>query len=88
MSYSRLPKSAADHAAQIMSHFDRLAVCINTGTNIPGVATPNGQAAFLFLLTSAPASAIRLSYGRMIWLALPYTITMTFTGLAATWFLL
>ena len=31
--------------------FDALAVAINTGTNIPSVATPNGQAAFLFLLT-------------------------------------
>ena len=29
--------------------FDRLAVAINTGTNLPSVATPNGQAAFLFL---------------------------------------
>jgi NhaB family Na+:H+ antiporter len=35
--------------------FDGLAVAINTGTNIPSVATPNGQAAFLFLLTSALA---------------------------------
>ena len=33
--------------------FDALAIAINTGTNIPSVATPNGQAAFLFLLTSA-----------------------------------
>ena len=32
-----------------------LAVAINTGTNIPSVATPNGQAAFLFLLTSSLA---------------------------------
>ena len=29
-------------------HFDLLAVAINTGTNIPSIATPNGQAAFLF----------------------------------------
>jgi len=41
--------------------FDALAVAINTGTNIPSVATPNGQAAFLFLLTSALAPLIRLS---------------------------
>ena len=33
-------------------HLDLLAVSINTGTNIPSIATPNGQAAFLFLLTS------------------------------------
>ena len=37
--------------------FDALAVAINTGTNIPSVATPNGQAAFLFLLTSALGAA-------------------------------
>ena len=34
-----------------------LAVAINTGTNIPSVATPNGQAAFLFLLTSLARAA-------------------------------
>jgi len=66
------------------AHFDQLTVAINTGTNIPSVATPNGQAAFLFLLTSALAPLIRLSYGRMVILALPYTITMTTTGLLAT----
>jgi len=67
--------------------FDALAVAINTGTNIPSVATPNGQAAFLFLLTSALAPLIRLSYGRMVIMALPYTVTMTLSGLAALWFL-
>ena len=68
--------------------FDLLAVAINTGTNIPSVATPNGQAAFLFLLTSAVAPLIRLSYGRMVILALPYTITMSLTGLLAIIYLL
>lgn len=68
--------------------FDLLAVAINTGTNIPSIATPNGQAAFLFLLTSALAPLIRLSYGRMVVLALPYTITMSLAGLLATMFLL
>ncbi len=68
--------------------FDLLAVAINTGTNIPSVATPNGQAAFLFLLTSSLAPIIRLSYGRMVWMALPYTITMTLVGLAAVYFIL
>mgnify|MGYP001812240771 CR=1 FL=1 len=69
-------------------HFDLLAVAINTGTNIPSVATPNGQAAFLFLLTSAIAPVIRLGYGRMVMYALPYTITMTIAGLLATIYLL
>lgn len=64
--------------------FDALAVAINTGTNIPSVATPNGQAAFLFLLTSPLAPLIRLSYGRMVWMALPYTIVLTTIALAAT----
>ena len=68
--------------------FDLLAVAINTGTNIPSVATPNGQAAFLFLLTSALAPLIRLSYGRMVILALPYTITMSTAGLLAVIYLL
>jgi NhaB family Na+:H+ antiporter len=67
--------------------FNALAVAINTGTNIPSVATPNGQAAFLFLLTSALAPLIRLSYGRMVVMALPYTITMSVTGLLALWYL-
>ena len=67
--------------------FDKLAVAINTGTNIPSVATPNGQAAFLFLLTSALAPLIRLSYGRMVIMAIPYTITMSITALLALWYL-
>ena len=69
------------------AQFDALAIAINTGTNIPSVATPNGQAAFLFLLTSALAPLIRLSYGRMVVMALPYTITMSITGLLALWYL-
>ena len=83
-----LAPDVAKNVGDMMHHFDKLAVSINTGTNIPSVATPNGQAAFLFLLTSALAPVIRLSYGRMVILALPYTITMTLAGLAATWFLL
>ncbi|WDG53469.1 sodium/proton antiporter NhaB [Pseudomonas chlororaphis] len=61
-------------------HFETLAVAINTGTNLPSVATPNGQAAFLFLLTSAIAPLVRLSYGRMVWMALPYTVVMGVLG--------
>ncbi len=70
------------------AQFEVLAVAINTGTNIPSVATPNGQAAFLFLLTSALAPLIRLSYLRMVVMALPYFFTMTAMGLAAVvWWL-
>lgn len=68
--------------------FERLAVAINAGTNLASVSTPNGQAAFLFLLTSALAPLIRLSYGRMVWMALPYSITLSISGLLAVVFLL
>ena len=61
-------------------HFDLLAIAINTGTNLPSVATPNGQAAFLFLLTSAISPLIRLSYGRMAYMAFPYAVIMSLVG--------
>ena len=80
--------NALEAGAITRDQFDLLAVAINTGTNIPSVATPNGQAAFLFLLTSALAPLIRLSYGRMVWMALPYTITMSISGLLAVIYLL
>ncbi len=83
-----LPPAVAEQAGALMHRLDKLAVAINTGTNIPSVATPNGQAAFLFLLTSALAPVIRLSYGRMVLLALPYTITMSIAGLLATYLFL
>ncbi len=81
-------KQALDSGAITREHFELLTVAINTGTNIPSVATPNGQAAFLFLLTSALAPLIRLGYGRMVILALPYTIVMSTVGLLATIYLL
>ncbi|CAM1333957.1 sodium/proton antiporter NhaB [Tenacibaculum aestuariivivum] len=56
--------------------FEKLAIAINTGTNLPSVATPNGQAAFLFLLTSSLAPLINLSYGKMVKMAFPYTIVL------------
>jgi NhaB family Na+:H+ antiporter len=74
----------AFEAGQIPAdQYARLAVAVNAGTNIPSIATPNGQAAFLFLLTSAIAPLLRLSYGRMVWMALPYFIVLTTTGLVA-----
>ena len=63
------------------AEYETMAIAINTGTNLPSVATPNGQAAFLFLLTSALAPAIRLSYLKMIKMALPYTIVLGCLGL-------
>lgn len=76
-------KAAFDAGQLTREQFDALAVAVNVGTNIPSVATPNGQAAFLFLLTSSLAPLIRLGYGRMLWMALPYTIAMSLTGLVA-----
>ncbi|MEZ5557423.1 MAG: sodium/proton antiporter NhaB [Pseudomonadales bacterium] len=73
-------KAAFDSGHIGREHFEELAIAINTGTNIPSVATPNGQAAFLFLLTSSIAPLVRLSYGRMVSMALPYTVLMGFTG--------
>jgi NhaB family Na+:H+ antiporter len=68
--------------------FEVMAVAINTGTNIPSIATPNGQAAFLFLLTSALAPLVRLSYFRMVWMAVPYLITMTGAAVVGVLYLL
>jgi NhaB family Na+:H+ antiporter len=81
-------KTALEHGIITRDQFDLLAVAINTGTNLPSVATPNGQAAFLFLLTSALAPLIRLSYGRMVIMAFPYTIVLAIVGLVGiTYFL-
>ena len=74
-------KEALDTGLINREQFDLLAIAINTGTNLPSVATPNGQAAFLFLLTSSIAPLIGLSYFRMVLLALPYTIVLTVIGL-------
>lgn len=74
-------KQALDAGLISHEHFERLAIAINTGTNLPSVATPNGQAAFLFLLTSAIAPLVRLSYGRMVIMALPYTLVLGGVGL-------
>lgn len=74
-------KEAFDTGQISRDQFDLLAIAINTGTNLPSVATPNGQAAFLFLLTSSIAPLIGLSYMRMVKMALPYTFTLTVIGL-------
>ena len=81
-------KAALDNGSISRDQFDLLAIAINTETNIPSVATPNGQAAFLFLLTSSIAPLIRLSYMRMVTMALPYTIVMGVTGWACVNYIL
>ncbi len=81
-------KQAFDAGHIARDHFETLAIAINTGTNLPSVATPNGQAAFLFLLTSAIAPLVRLSYGKMVIMAFPYTIVMGVVGYIAVNFAL
>ena len=81
-------RAALDAGTITRDHFDLLTIAINTGTNLPSIATPNGQAAFLFLLTSALAPLIRLSYGRMVYMALPYTIVLSVVGCWAVIYML
>jgi len=70
-------KSLLDQGLITREVFDAQSVAVVMGTGIPSMSTPNGQAAFLFLLTSAIAPKIRLGYGRMVYMALPYFITCT-----------
>ncbi len=74
-------KTAYDAGTIDPLQYEKLAIAINTGTNLPSVATPNGQAAFLFLLTSSLAPLINLSYGKMVVMAIPYTIVLGSLGL-------
>ncbi|AWX15823.1 Na(+)/H(+) antiporter NhaB [Mergibacter septicus] len=81
-------KAALEVGRISLQQFEAIAVAINVGTNLPSIATPNGQAAFLFLLTSSFAPLIRLSYGRMVYMALPYTLILTLMGLFCIEYLL
>ncbi|WP_106792477.1 sodium/proton antiporter NhaB [Aquimarina sp. Aq78] len=74
-------EQAFNNGAISREQFEKLAIAINTGTNLPSVATPNGQAAFLFLLTSSLAPLIGLSYTKMVKMAFPYTIVLGGIGL-------
>ena len=86
--YINEAKAALTNGVIAPHQFELLSVAINTGTNLPSVATPNGQATFLFLLTSSISPLIRLSYGRMVYMALPYTIVLSIIGLLAIEFIL
>jgi len=81
-------KAALDSGAIDREQFDLLAIAINSGTNLPSVATPNGQAAFLFLLTSSVAPLLGLSYLRMVLMALPYTVVLSFVGVLSVIYIL
>ncbi len=79
---------AFKNGAITRGQYEKLAIAINTGTNLPSVATPNGQAAFLFLLTSALAPLIKLDYMKMVKMAFPYTIVLGGVGLLCIMYLL
>jgi NhaB family Na+:H+ antiporter len=74
-------RQAVDSGALDPAQLPHLAIAVNAGTNLPSIATPNGQAAFLYLLTSALAPRIGLSYARMCWMSLPYLVVLTLAGL-------
>lgn len=78
--YSSQFKEAFEVGLITREAFNVHSVAIAIGTNVPSMATPNGQAAFLFLLTSTLAIVLRLSYLRMVWMALPYVVTTSLTG--------
>jgi NhaB family Na+:H+ antiporter len=63
--------------------YEAQSIAVVMGTGIPSMSTPNGQAAFLFLLMSAIAPRIRLGYGRMVWMAFPYFVVCTIVAGAA-----
>ncbi|MDN5202072.1 sodium/proton antiporter NhaB [Fulvivirgaceae bacterium BMA10] len=82
-------KQAAELLAGDPEQLRNVAVAINVGTNIPSIATPNGQAAFLFLLTNNIAGRIQLSYFKMIKMAFPYLVVLlmvTLIFLGIDWF--
>lgn len=72
--YMRELKEAFEAGLTSRELFDAQSVAVVMGTGIPSMSTPNGQAAFLYLLTSGVAPLIRLGYGRMLWMALPYAV--------------
>jgi Na+:H+ antiporter, NhaB family len=80
-------KAALDAGEMTRELFDAQSVAVVMGTGIPSMSTPNGQAAFLFLLMSAIAPRIRLGYGRMVWMALPYFIVCTLVAGAAMYWI-
>lgn len=86
--YMKELKTALESGITSRALFDAQSVAVVMGTGIPSMSTPNGQAAFLYLLTSQVAPLIRLSYLRMLVMALPYAIvTSVVAGLTMFWIL-
>jgi NhaB family Na+:H+ antiporter len=70
-------KAAFEQGRIDQATLDAMAATIVMGTGIPAMATPNGHAALLFLLTSAISGMVRLSYLRMVWMGLPFMVVTT-----------
>jgi Na+:H+ antiporter, NhaB family len=81
-------KSAFEQGLTSRELFDAQSVAVVMGTGIPSMSTPNGQAAFLYLLTSQVAPLIRLGYGRMLWMALPYAVVTTLVAGASMFWII
>lgn len=81
--YMKELREAFEQGLTSRALFDAQSVAVVMGTGIPSMSTPNGQAAFLYLLTSGIAPLIRLGYGRMLWMALPYAVVTTLVAGAA-----
>ncbi len=72
-----------------IKHLEQLTVSINAGTNIFSVLTPNGQAAFLFFLTSALAkNRLNMGWLEIFKMTLPYAIVMIVVSLLCVMFVL
>ena len=78
--YINEAKAALEHGVISLQQFEMLAVAINTGTNLPSVATPMAGGVSVPVDLGAGAADPPL-YGRMVWMALPYTIVLTLVGL-------
>ncbi len=63
--------------------FEKFLIFVNVSSNVSSVATPNGQAAFLLLLTSNLSPMIDLSYRRMVIMAAPYAILLTIVSIVS-----
>jgi len=84
--YMKELKAALDSGITSRAMFDAQSVAVVMGTGIPSMFTPNGQAAFLYLLMSQIAMLIRLNYLRMLVMAFPYAVvTSAVAGMAMLW---
>ena len=73
-------KTALINSAISREHFDLLAVAINTGTNLPSVATPMARPHSCSCSPRPSLPCCASLYGRMVWMALPYTLVLGLVG--------